>query len=582
MAKENIQLNLFKRSSAADALTSGSSRFFSGQSDQTGGLLTRNQRWRAAQQNHKKRTKGGATHRTLSSDGNTVLLDGGNTLGEATSLGAITGYYSLKGTVNASDPADYYQFSLNNADLFSVFLDGLSAGNTIDLLDSGGNVLKSATNSGTTWDAADSTKTGGTLTASLAAGTYYVRVTPSSITGNPRYAKSEYQLNFQPHNAPNTISVAAQNSEFASSADFRCTGTSDQTVINQAIASMGNRGGGTIVLMEGNYNISNNVLITYDNITLTGVGWSTILRLAPNSNLRDAGLLRSAYKSETDNLRKSRFSNQHFRHMSLDGNKDQGTDYDDSYGNYGTYLDSSFEDLRIHDFPHYGFDPHENYYAGTPTVRLTIKDSLTDHNKVDGMTTDNCQFSDFYDNISDSNGRHGINIVTAARNNLFENNIVSSNGATGITMQPGGDLSRTSETNIVRNNTVFSNAKEGIYVYRSRDSEIKNNSIFSNGYHGVRLRGTSYSFVDNNTIENNGQALHDKYSGVYLDNDAIAYSTNNKVRNNTIRSNTTNRHRYGISEKSSQDDYNAYIDNIISGSVRKAIYKLGPNSTITP
>lgn len=579
--KENNQLGPLKRSNALDLSSSRSGPL--GQSEQKGGKSL-SQRWRAGQHNSKKQAKPGkkSANRTLSSDGNTLTMDGGNTLDAATSLGTVAGYYSLKGTVGAADPVDYYQFNLGSADLLSVFLDGLSAGNTIDLLDSNGTVLKSATNSGTTWDAANSTKTGGTLTASLAAGTYYVRVTPSNITGNSRYAKSEYQLNFQPHNAPNTITVAAQDSEFASSADFRATGSSDQTVINQAIASMGNRGGGTIVLMEGTYNISNNVLITYDNITLTGVGWSTILKLTPNANLRDAGLLRSAYKSQADNLRKPRFFNQHFRHMSLDGNKDQGTDYDDSYGNYGTYMDSSFDDLRIHDFPHYGFDPHENYYSGTPTVRLTIQNSLADHNKVDGITTDNCLSSTIVGNISDSNGRHGINIVTASSSNLFEDNISSSNGSSGITMQPGGDRSRTSDSNILRNNSVFSNAREGIHVYRSNDSELLSNHIFDNGHHGIRFRGTSFSLVQNNLVENNGQVQNDKYTGIYMDNDTILYSTNNQIRNNTVRSTTAIRHRYGMGEKNALDDYNAYVDNTSVGHVRRAIYKLGPNSTISP
>jgi parallel beta-helix repeat protein len=507
----------------------------------------------------------------------------GNSFGAANDLGFLSGVRSFKDDVNGSDPVDYYKFSIAAPETVSVFLNGLNAGYQVELLDDSGNGLKTSANRGTVWDAANSNRTGGTITSTLNTGTYYVRVTPVAQSGNAIYAKpGEYTVNFQPHNAAKTVTVAASDSALATTADYVATGTSDQTVINQAIATLGKRGGGTIVLMEGTFNISNNVLIQYDNITLTGVGWSTVLRLSPNANLRDAGLLRSAYRSEADNISKPRFSNQHFKHLSLDGNKDQGSDYDDSYGNYGTYIDSSFTDMRVHDFPHYGFDPHENNYSGTPTVRLTIQDSLADHNAVDGLTTDNCLDSTFVNNVLDSNGRHGINIVTATRNSLFENNVSTNNGRNGIVMQPGAiDLSRTSESNTIRFNTVRGNQREGIFIYRSRNSYILSNTVENNGRHGIRLRGSSYNTVNDNVVDNNGQSVNDTYSGIYLDNDGTAYSTRNQVRRNWLRSTTTTRYRYGFSERDVADDYNTYVSNAIEGAVRKPFLIKGVNSTVS-
>jgi parallel beta-helix repeat protein len=511
----------------------------------------------------------------------TVTNSAGNSFAAATDLGVLSSVRSYKDQISGS--SDYYKFSVGATDVVSVFLNGLNAGHQVDLFDASGNLLRNSANSGTTWDAANSRRTGGTITAQLGAGTYYARVSSTAITGNPIYVKAgEYTVNFQLHNAPNTVTVAASDSPLASTADFVATGANDQTVINQAIAQMGNQGGGTVLLMEGTFNISNNVLVTYDNITLSGVGWSSVLRLSPNANLRDAGLLRSALRSESDNLRKPRFSNQVFKHMSLDGNKDQGSDYDDSYGNYGTYLDSSFSDMRVHDFPHYGFDPHENNYSGTPTVRLKITDSLSDHNAVDGLTTDNCLDSTFADNVLDSNGRHGINIVTATRNSVFENNVSTNNGRTGLTMQPGAiDLSRTSESNIIRYNTIRDNQREGMFIYRSRNSDIHNNTVLNNGRHGIRLRGTSYTNVFDNVVDNNGQSANDTYSGIYLDNDGTAYSTRNRVERNSLRSTTTVRYRYGFSERDVRDDANTYADNTLGGAVRKPYLIKGPNSTVS-
>jgi parallel beta-helix repeat protein len=512
-----------------------------------------------------------------------IANSAGTSFAAATDLGILSDVRSFKDQIGSSNPEDYYKFSLGSSDVVSVFLNGLNAGHRLELLDGSGNALQNSANSGTAWDAADSRRTGGTITAALSAGTYYARVTTTANTGNAIYAKpGEYTLNFQPYNAPNTVTVAASNSAFANAADYVATGANDQTVINAAIAQVGNQGGGTVLLMEGTFNVSNNVLVTYDNITVSGVGWNSILRLSPNANLRDAGLLRSAYHSESDNLRKPRFANQHFKHLSLDGNKDQGSDYDDSYGNYGTYLDSSFTDLRVHDFPHYGFDPHENNYSGTPTVRLSITDSLSDHNAVDGLTIDNCLDSAFSNNILDSNGRHGINIVTATRNSLIENNVSSNNGRTGLTMQPGiGNLSRTSEANTIRFNIVRDNQREGMFIYRARDSNIYSNTVENNARHGIRLRGTSYTNVFDNLVDNNGQSATDTYSGIYLDNDGTAYSTHNSIQRNYLRSTTTKRYRYGFSELSAQDDANTYTSNVVAGAVRKPYSIKGPNSTVS-
>ncbi|NJP12180.1 MAG: hypothetical protein HC866_24195 [Leptolyngbyaceae cyanobacterium RU_5_1] len=502
----------------------------------------------------------------------------------ANNIGVLSTKYSLQDSVDTTDPVDYHKFELTTSDAVSIFFNGLSAGYTLELLDSSGGVLQSSTNSGTTWTPTDSGTTAGSVTSVLNAGTYYARITPATVTGNPLYAlPGSYTLNLQPHNAPNTISIAASNTVNAGIADYICTGSNDQDVINQAIAAIAAQGGGTVLLMEGTYSISDNVQVTYNNITLSGVGWNTILKLANNTRLEDAGLLRSAFHTDEENRATPYFSNQHFLHMSLDGNKSGGTSYTNSYGNFGTYVDSSFEDLRVHDFPHYGFDPHENSEAGQPTIRLTIKDSLADHNNVDGLTIDNCLDSLFFNNILDSNGRHGINIVTAATNNMVRNNVANNNGGNGIVIQPGGELSRTSDSNFLINNVVQSNRLSGILVQLAQNTQVSGNTVTGNAQHGIRLRGSSLSSVSNNIFDDNGQAAVDQYFGVYVDDfisgGSVVPSTNNTVQNNSIRSATT-RYRNGIKERSRLDDFNIYANNIISGTVRAPFQIQGPNSQV--
>ncbi|KAM3113967.1 right-handed parallel beta-helix repeat-containing protein [Phormidesmis sp. 146-33] len=505
-----------------------------------------------------------------------------NTLETAVDLGAADRLQSVTDFVGSSDPLDYFKFSLGVSDAVSVFLNGLSAGYRLDLLNSAGTILQDSTNSGTVSNSSSSA-TGGSVTSFLAAGTYYVKITPTAILGNPDYAlPGSYTFNLMRHNAPNTVTISASNSVNANLADYIATGTADQTVIEQAIASLGSKGGGTIVLMEGTYNISDNVEVLYDNVVLTGVGWKSVLRLVDNAQLEDAGLLRSAYHTEAENQVKTFFSNQHFRHLSLDGNKDGGTSYQNSYANFGTYADSSFVDIRAHDFPHYGFDPHENSAAGVPTVRLSMVGNLADHNGVDGLTIDNCLDSTFTHNILDANGRHGINIVTAAKNNSVRDNVVTNNGGNGITIQPGTETSRTSDANSIVNNVIRGNKLSGILVQLAANTKVEGNTIVGNAQHGIRLRGSTFTTITSNTIADNGTAAPTTYYGIYLDDfstGGVKSSTNNLIRNNTIRS-TTNSYRNGIAERNINNDYNVYESNTISGFTRTAIALLGTNSKI--
>ena len=505
----------------------------------------------------------------------------------AKDIGSLTNKVAFKDFVGSFDLEDCYKFTLSVSTPASVFLNGLSAGTQIQLLDSNKTVLKTSTNQGTTWASSTQTgTTGGSITRKLKTGTYYVRVSSATVAGNPLYKSQDnsYSLNLIPHNAPKTVIVAANNTASITGstapAHYTATGTKDQDVINQAIKFVGESGGGTVLLLEGTYNISDNVYITYDNVTLSGVGWGTKLRLADNTKLGKAGLLRSAHLFSEDRRRVPRFSNQNFLHMSLDGNKGNGTNFTNGYANFGTYQDSSFVDVRAHDFPHYGFDPHEQSDTGTPTVRLTIKDSLADHNAVDGMTTDTCIDSTFIDNVVDSNTRHGINIVTSSQTNTYMNNVVTNNGSNGITVQPGSDLTRTSNGNKLIGNTVKFNQADGIYIYRAANTEVSGNIVASNGKYGIRNRASTLSIITGNTIDDNGQLAANTYPAIYLHGDTVVFSTNNLIQNNLVRASTPDRYKWGIAEGEARDDYNTFDSNTIQG-VNIPFRLKGLNSTNT-
>lgn len=101
---------------------------------------------------------------------------------------------------------------------------------------------------------------------------------------NMRYTDGEFSTNFNTHRrtlsvgASATIVIAASDTYPESakfSADYICTGTDDSFEIQIAINQLTK--GGKIILLNGTYNITTPVEIKYDNISIEGVGNSTIL-----------------------------------------------------------------------------------------------------------------------------------------------------------------------------------------------------------------------------------------------------------------------------------------------------------------
>ena len=65
----------------------------------------------------------------------------------------------------------------------------------------------------------------------------------------------------------------------AGDVDFLCTGANDHAVINNAIAALP-AGGGKIIIQEGTYNLGGSINVDKNNVTIQGMGPSTILRAA--------------------------------------------------------------------------------------------------------------------------------------------------------------------------------------------------------------------------------------------------------------------------------------------------------------
>jgi parallel beta-helix repeat protein len=396
-------------------------------------------------------------------------------------------------------------------------------------------------------------------------------------------AGSTFQVNTYVHQTPQitpvtpsgdglTIVVAASNTDptAAAGANLQATGTNDQTVINAAIAQVSAAGKGTVLLLPGNYNVSKNIIVR-SNVALKGSGWSSKIRLADESTLDLAGIIRSqgasGRSSDIDvfNVTLSDFQ--------LDGNRDKQTSKNDKYGVYGAYTDSVFENLYIRNTPSYGFDPHENSRTGAATRNLTIRNNIVENAGLDGITLDKVVNSNIENNLSINNARHGFNLVSESKNTRVANNLSYGNGGNGITIQTG---SRKLE---LSNNEVVSNQGNGIYIPEEGVNTLNGNAVLSSGKYGIAIRRSSGNEISDNLVMDSSQLQHDRYSEIELYDDSITYSTFNQIRDNVVRASLTNRSRFGIREKAIGDDRNALVNNVTVGAVRSNVSLRGANST---
>lgn len=372
-----------------------------------------------------------------------------------------------------------------------------------------------------------------------------------------------------------TIVIAASDTDpnAAAGATYRATGVDDQTIINQAISEINAAGRGTVVLLPGVFTISDNIRLR-SNVTLRGSGWRTVVRLADQATLSDAGMIRTQgptrFSSDVE------IYNAHLADFQIDGNRDRQSIKSNKYGVYGIYADSSFENLYIRNTSSYGFDPHENSNNGTPTSNLTIRNNIVENSGLDGITLDKVVDSLIENNLTFNNDRHGINLVTDSEHTRVQNNVSYGNGGNGITVQLG------SRNLPILNNQIALNATSGIYLFEEGGNDIEGNVIQRNGRYGVAVLSSAGNTISRNWVFDNSQSRTEGYSEVELYSDNIAYSTDNTLQSNVVRSSLPNRARYSIRERSLGDNNNTITGNVTYGATRDSVQVNGADSVFSP
>lgn len=356
----------------------------------------------------------------------------------------------------------------------------------------------------------------------------------------------------------------------------------NQPMIQAAIDAAHAAGGGIVYIPEGVYGIAahpggDGSIHVLSNVFLKGAGMgATSLRLIDGSSANITGLVRSPADEGTDNWGVA--------DLSIDGNKANTTG--DVIGFYtgprpnDTLADHDVTVLRVEvaNASSYGFDPHEQ------TIRLSIRDSVSHDNGLDGFTIDFTSESELIGNLAYGNGRHGFNVVTSSSGIYLEDNVAHSNGSSGLAIQRGSE-DRPSPSNVVVRGGEFSgNAREGILIQTATDVTITGVDVHSNGRHGVRIYGGSNVTVADSNISGNSQSLADGYSEILISSfvdtvHGLTYAaTNNVIEGNTIGGGATTMARYGIEERAGDTGMNVVGNNIFGVTTRGPIALAGEGS----
>ena len=278
--------------------------------------------------------------------------------------------------------------------------------------------------------------------------------------------------------------------------DFLCDGTADQEEINDALFALPPTGG-EVILLDGTYNISDNIRLTQTNEILRGNGIGTkIVRAFASDSSTYGGVI---------NVEKDGCT---VRDLQVDG---QNATYTEVY-NYGI-----------------------NIKGANCTVENTIVNNCSF-----GIKANEAQALRVTNNRCNGNTKAAIDIYNGD-NHVVSNNTVMGNGDYGI------DIEETDNT-VIMGNAVCNNSESGITLNYTTGCVVSGNTVNGNGYDGISLYNSSKNTITGNTCNGNlnecGVWMRDTHyctitGNTLLDNAAYAVYFNTTCNYNIVRGNNT-------------------------------------------
>jgi len=346
-----------------------------------------------------------------------------------------------------------------------------------------------------------------------------------------------------------TIIVAASDSQQKYKADYICSGSGDQTTINNAISALPS-GGGIIYLLEGTYNLTGPITITKSNVAIIGSGKATVLKRMWNSS-SDEGVITVGDATNA-------YEGILIENLAIDGNKGSYANSTNHAIFFKKYITKSkIKGNWIQNSAGYGI-----YFYATASGESNSYNIIEGNDIRSNLRGIYLYFSSnntISGNTVQGNG-YGIS-PSYSSNNTITGNTVQGNGWYGV-------LLYSSSNNTITGNTVQGNGWYGVFLYSSSNNNtITGNTVQGNGYHGVLLSSSSNNTISGNKIHDNGG------SGAY---DGISISSNSNA--NLISSNDitdTAGTGYAINISTSDCNNNYLVGNRYSGTGASSINDAG-------
>lgn len=208
-------------------------------------------------------------------------------------------------------------------------------------------------------------------------------------------------------------------------------------------------------------------------------------------------------------------------------------------GNAGMLLDDVNNGLLINNTC---YDGRSGIYLDNNSDNNTIVENILRDNTVNGIYFwDGCGGNKIVNNTLTNNDYFGIFLRWYSSGNNITDNIIKYNGwGTYNFEEMSGIYIQTSLDNIISDNEITNNNRNGIYIYDlCYDNEIINNNISENNYYGIRIDTngdrtiiTNNLIMDNNygiTIEDFGSSDNEVYLNTFIENN---FQANDNGQNN--------------------------------------------------
>jgi parallel beta-helix repeat protein len=279
-------------------------------------------------------------------------------------------------------------------------------------------------------------------------------------------------------------------------------------------------GAGTWIVTGDKNNDSKGAIELRSGVELTGSGnHDTVIKLEDNFNARINGIVRTALET-VENVTVS--------NLVIDGNRDNNSGHQAGFisgikddGSGRTQTNITIDNIEVKECTAYGVNPHEL------TNNLTIKNSVSHDNGLDGFVADGVVHGVYGNNVAYNNDHHGFNIQNASTDIILQNNAAFDNGlgltgGAGIVVQRG-DIPRGAELEIAHGTDIqiiggeyYGNSREGILVKLSDDVTISGASIHDNMRQGVRIEGSIDTVLKDSFISSNSQETKGAYDEVQI------------------------------------------------------------------